>query len=407
MSAHPPSDTDLAPFAEDEVPAVDGRVPGRRGRQTRDRLLSATARAAGHTLVPGREGRRHRPQVGTSPATFYQYFPGVEAAVQLLARRVVEDGAELVTLLSGRSWRGREAWEASLGLVDVFLDFWQENAAVLRVIDLAIVEGDRRFRDIRDDLLGPVTDELAGAIAERRDADDDEARAEASILVSMLAHVAEHQAGDEAGHPPLATCARGWRSTCTGASRGADRAPRPRRARTRRLAAVRRGRRPRGRPAAATAASAARARRRRGSGAGRLAPSPSVRRGPRRAAAHLVDVLLVDEQRGAPAQHGPGPVHRVGHVRDLGGDAVGVEHAPGELRLGVRPEGPTRTIPMAILVAPRARDRRAAAGRCRRATHTPPALAVRPGRIATARRRARTDADEVSDSGRIDAGRET
>jgi AcrR family transcriptional regulator len=205
MSAHPPSDTDLAPFAEDEVPAVDGRVPGRRGRQTRDRLLSATAQ-----LLATRSYRDVKVvdiarEVGTSPATFYQYFPGVEAAVQLLARRVVEDGAELVTLLSGRSWRGREAWEASLGLVDVFLDFWQDNAAVLRVIDLAIVEGDRRFRDIRDDLLGPVADELAGAIAERRDADDDEARAEASILVSMLTHVAEHRAGDEAGHPPLAT----------------------------------------------------------------------------------------------------------------------------------------------------------------------------------------------------------
>jgi AcrR family transcriptional regulator len=196
MSAHQPSGPEVAPFAEDEVPAVDGRVPGRRGRQTRDRLLGATAE-----LLATRSYRDVKVvdiarQVGTSPATFYQYFPGVEAAVQLLARRVVEDGAELVTLLSERTWRGQEAWEASLGLVDVFLDFWRENAAVLRVIDLAIVEGDRRFRDIRDDLLGPVTDELAQAIVDRQGTDEDEARAEATILVSMLAHVAEHQAGE-------------------------------------------------------------------------------------------------------------------------------------------------------------------------------------------------------------------
>jgi AcrR family transcriptional regulator len=203
MSPHRPSDPAVTPFAEDEVPAVDGRVPGRRGRQTRDRLLDATAE-----LLATRSYRDVKVvdiarQVGTSPATFYQYFPGVEAAVQLLARRVVEDGAGLVTLVSGRSWRGRDAWEASLGLVDVFLDFWQENVAVLRVIDLAIVEGDRRFRGIRDDLLGPVTDELAEAIADRRDADADEARAEAAILVSMLAHVAEHRAGGAAGDAPL------------------------------------------------------------------------------------------------------------------------------------------------------------------------------------------------------------
>jgi AcrR family transcriptional regulator len=196
MNAQPPSHPEVVPFAEDEVPAVDGRVPGRRGRQTRDRLLGATAQ-----LLATRSYRDVKVvdiarQVGTSPATFYQYFPGVEAAVQLLARRVVEDGAELVRPLSGRSWRGREAWEASLGLVDVFLDFWRENAAVLRVIDLAIVEGDRRFRDIRDALLGPVTEELAEAIGDRRGADEDEARAEATTLVSMLAHVAEHQADD-------------------------------------------------------------------------------------------------------------------------------------------------------------------------------------------------------------------
>jgi AcrR family transcriptional regulator len=205
MSAQQSSGPEVAPFAEDEVPAVDGRLPGRRGRQTRDRLLGATAE-----LLATRSYRDVKVvdiarQVGTSPATFYQYFPGVEAAVQLLARRVVEDGAELVTLLSERSWRGREAWEASLGLVDVFLDFWRENAAVLRVIDLAIVEGDHRFRDIRDDLLGPVTDELAEAIVERQGADDDEARAGAAILVAMLAHVAEHQAGDAAWGAPLAT----------------------------------------------------------------------------------------------------------------------------------------------------------------------------------------------------------
>lgn len=205
MSTRQTSGSDLASVAEAEVPAVDGRVPGRRGRQTRDRLLGATAE-----LLATRSYRDVKVvdiarQVGTSPATFYQYFPGVEAAVQLLARRVVEDGAELVTRLSERSWRGREAWEASIGIVDVFLDFWQENAAVLRVIDLAIVEGDRRFLDIRDDLLGPVTDELAEAIVDRRDADADEARAEATILVSMLAHVAEHRAGDETGDPPLET----------------------------------------------------------------------------------------------------------------------------------------------------------------------------------------------------------
>jgi AcrR family transcriptional regulator len=204
MSAHETSDAGEA-VPEDEVPAVDGRVPGRRGRRTRDRLLSATAE-----LLATRSYRDVKVvdiarKVGTSPATFYQYFAGVEAAVQLLARRVVEDGANLVTPLGEGRWRGREAWDASLELVDVFLDFWRDNAAVLRVIDLAIVEGDLRFRDIRNDLLGPVIDELAEAIVERRGATGEEARAEAAILVSMMVHVAEHRADFEAWGAELAT----------------------------------------------------------------------------------------------------------------------------------------------------------------------------------------------------------
>jgi AcrR family transcriptional regulator len=193
MSATESSRPDEVPTAEDRVPAVDGRVPGRRGRRTRDRLLEATAE-----LLATRSYRDVKVvdiarQVGTSPATFYQYFPGVEAAVQLLARRVAQAGSDLVTPVGQRSWRGREAWEASQELVDAFLGFWLENAAVLRVIDLAIVEGDDRFREIRADLLGPVTAELRDAIASRRGVDGDEALAEAAVLLAMLAHAAEHQ----------------------------------------------------------------------------------------------------------------------------------------------------------------------------------------------------------------------
>src|SRR5918993_854314 len=61
--------------------ASDGRVPGRRGRATRRRLLDQTAamlRERSYRDVTVIEIAR---AAGTSPATFYQYFADVEAAV--------------------------------------------------------------------------------------------------------------------------------------------------------------------------------------------------------------------------------------------------------------------------------------------------------------------------------------
>ncbi|HEX4819939.1 MAG TPA: helix-turn-helix domain-containing protein, partial [Acidimicrobiales bacterium] len=44
-------------------------------------------------------------EAGTSPATFYQYFPDVEQAVLVLAEELATDASELTELVRG-DWRG-------------------------------------------------------------------------------------------------------------------------------------------------------------------------------------------------------------------------------------------------------------------------------------------------------------
>src|SRR3990170_2175491 len=85
--------------------ALDGRALGKRGALTRRRLLDATA-----TLLEDRGIRDLRVvdiarAVGTSPATFYQYFRDVEEAVLVLAEEVGEDLAPVGELLA-RPWEG-------------------------------------------------------------------------------------------------------------------------------------------------------------------------------------------------------------------------------------------------------------------------------------------------------------
>jgi len=173
------------------------RVPGRRGRATRRRLLDATAGLLESNTYRDLKVVDIARSAGTSPATFYQYFADVEEAVLALAEEVETDaGAALADLVVDRPWSGRQGWATALGLADGFLSTWDRHRSVLRVIDLATDEGDLRFRSLRTRMLGAPSEALV-AVLEQRGEPPADARAEAGVLVSMLAHVAAHHSGLE------------------------------------------------------------------------------------------------------------------------------------------------------------------------------------------------------------------
>jgi AcrR family transcriptional regulator len=191
-----PLDTD-----DDELRAADGRVPGRRGRATRQRLLERTAEMLQSTSYRDLKVVDIARGAGTSPATFYQYFPDVEAAILVLAEEMAQQGMALSELVRGRSWKGKTGYTASSDLVDGFLNFWEDHRALLRVVDLATLEGDQRFRQIRTRFTNELTVSLSEVIdAIRKDGrhpDDLDPMATAGVLVSMLGQVAAHRYGFE------------------------------------------------------------------------------------------------------------------------------------------------------------------------------------------------------------------
>jgi AcrR family transcriptional regulator len=184
---------DPTPYDEPAT-ASDGRVPGRRGRRTRETLLDSTARLLASTSYRDLTVVQIAREAKTSSATFYQYFSDVEDAVVVLANRLVGDAQRLVAPIEEGDWGPGNAEGAALELADAFLGFWRDHEALMRVVNLGIVEGDRRFRKIRNEILGPVTTRLGKQISERR-GEDDHATADAAALVSMLVHVAEQRPG--------------------------------------------------------------------------------------------------------------------------------------------------------------------------------------------------------------------
>ncbi len=153
-----PEVTPLHPEDDDDLRAADGRVPGRRGRATRQRLLECTRDMLTTTSYRDVKVIDIAREAGTSPATFYQYFADVEAAILVLAEEMAQQGQHLTAIITdGLLGRAPSAYDTSLALVDALLEFWDDHRPVLRVMDLATDEGDGRFQKIRVRLLNDIT----------------------------------------------------------------------------------------------------------------------------------------------------------------------------------------------------------------------------------------------------------
>jgi len=182
-----------------QVRTVDGRVAGRRGQATRQKLLDCLSEMLSTSPYRDVKVIDVARMAGTSPATFYQYFPDVEGAVLELAEEMAKEGTGLTALVADRSWAGKSGAQAAEDLVDGFLSFWRKHDAILRVVDLGAAEGDKRFNKIRMKILNAVTNSLTDSIKElqAKGRVDKEANpaAIAGSLVVMLAAVSAHQKG--------------------------------------------------------------------------------------------------------------------------------------------------------------------------------------------------------------------
>jgi len=189
---------------EATIAATDGRVPGRRGRATRQRLLESTTALIETTPWRSIKVIDIAREAGTSPATFYQYFENVEQAILVLAEELTAGAGELAELVDG-DWSEPASWDTACQVVDGFMDYWERNRAVFRVVELATEEGDLRFRGLRVRALNAVTVTLARVISAANPGGPTpghspagaDPMAVAATVISMLAHVAAHRYGFE------------------------------------------------------------------------------------------------------------------------------------------------------------------------------------------------------------------
>ncbi len=183
-----------------EVLAADGRVIGARAQHTRRRLLETTARLLQERGVMELKVVDVTREVGTSPATFYQYFADVDAAILALADEATDHERPLVDHLNG-GWGGSDGPARARDFVDAYLKFWDEHHAVLRIRNLKAEEGDRRFRDARRRsnvmLVEPMAESVRDGQAAGRVSPEIEAFAAGSAMVAMVERLLAYETSME------------------------------------------------------------------------------------------------------------------------------------------------------------------------------------------------------------------
>jgi AcrR family transcriptional regulator len=174
---------------------IDKRTAGRRAKETRDRIFESLGKLL--TTMSYRDIRVTDvvKDVGTSPATFYQYFADIEAAALALAADVTRDATSLKGLAEGATAGGKGASASLDRIIDGIGSFCREHEAVIRVVETAAGEGDARFKKVRATLLASLAAPLAAVAG-----DSKEGKANAAAATSLVVATTGNRALD-AGAP--------------------------------------------------------------------------------------------------------------------------------------------------------------------------------------------------------------
>src|SRR4051794_40669254 len=133
------------------------------GRETRRRILEELSNQLRTRSIRDVKVTEIAQAAGVTAAAFYQYFTDLQSAILALADSAIVDARGLTDCVMG-DW-DEEGEVIARRLVDGFMQFWERNEGVLRVIELAIDSKDSQFNRIRQAILSETTLALSMAIA--------------------------------------------------------------------------------------------------------------------------------------------------------------------------------------------------------------------------------------------------
>ncbi|MEU0021987.1 TetR/AcrR family transcriptional regulator [Streptomyces sp. NPDC048664] len=164
----------------------DRRVPSQRGLQTRQKLMDATIELLATKSYRDIKVLDIAQAVGTSPATFYQYFPDIEGVVLEASRLLVKETNAALNSFEDGSWSS-DGLSGATRLVDAVLDGWSDYLPLMRVLTAVAAERDPRFVKAYFAATRPIVRALTAATPNA------EGKELVHALVSSLTGAAGHE----------------------------------------------------------------------------------------------------------------------------------------------------------------------------------------------------------------------
>ncbi|MCK9685672.1 TetR/AcrR family transcriptional regulator [Scleromatobacter humisilvae] len=159
-----------------------GQKMGRKGAETRARLMKATTNLLEKRSIRDLSVSEIAAVAGTSSSAFYVYFDDVNEIALAIAESVQQITPEIEALLT-QHWSHSDAKAKATALIKAYAAFWHEHHAILRVRNLAADEGEKRFEDVRHASVSRIHELLCKRIAAADNGLDPASGASAVLVV--------------------------------------------------------------------------------------------------------------------------------------------------------------------------------------------------------------------------------
>ena len=180
----------------------DGQAIGRKGAESRARLLAATRQllielSTARKLTASSIARA----AGLASQTFYLYFDDVEEILYCLSEEASADTTGIIEALDS-PWDKAAPHAFTLPVVAAFYEYWDRHRPILNIRNYMADRGDEAFAALRNESAIPIITRIAARIragqGEARLSERD-SLARAIIIFSAI----ERQAGRYANNPGL------------------------------------------------------------------------------------------------------------------------------------------------------------------------------------------------------------
>jgi AcrR family transcriptional regulator len=150
-------------MAKDVTMNKQGQTLGRKGLETRQRLMFSTRRLLFTHPLPDITAVAIAKAANTSSASFYMYFDDVQDVLYALSLEAGEEMTEVANLLE-QPWDYEHSEEAALRIIESLNQVWSRHREVLRYRNLEADRGDPRFEELRMNTYIPFIERFAKLI---------------------------------------------------------------------------------------------------------------------------------------------------------------------------------------------------------------------------------------------------